>query len=107
VPPPATDKALNSGGEGIVEEEEEHFEELVVLDSSGRLQIPKDVLQQFSIHGRALMDITDEGILIRPVESENAEAPELVAQEQAEAGRLRQTGAIGGFFSRFRRKGRE
>ena len=69
--------ALNSGGDGIVEEHEEHFEELVVLDSAGRLQIPKDVLQQFSIHGRAILDITDEGILIRPVENENAEARSL------------------------------
>jgi len=101
------EEALNSGGEGIVEEEEEHFEELVVLDSSGRLQIPTDVLQQFSIHGRALMDITDEGILIRPVESEDAEAPELVAQEEAVARRIQQSGAIGGFFSRFRRKSKE
>ena len=99
------EEALNRGDEGIIEEEEEHFEELVVLDSSGRLQIPKDVLQQFSIRGRALLDITDEGILIRPVESENAEAPELVAQEQAATSRLRQTGAIGDFLSRFRRKG--
>ena len=98
------EEALNRGDEGIIEEEEEHFEELVVLDSSGRLQIPKDLLQQFSIRGRALLDITDEGILIRPVESENAEAPELVAQEQAATSRLRQTGAIGGFLSRFRRK---
>ena len=96
--------ALNSGGEGIIKEEEEHYEELVVLDSAGRLQIPKDVLQHFSIRGRALLDITDEGILIRPVESENAEAPELVAQEQAAVSRIRQASAIGGFFSRFRRK---
>ena len=96
--------SLNSGGDGIVEEHEEHFEELVVLDSSGRLQIPKDVLQQFSIQGRAMLDITDEGILIRPVEREDAEAPELVAQEEAVARRIQQSGAIGGFFSRFRRK---
>ena len=100
------EEALNRGGDGIVEEHEEHFEELVVLDSSGRLQIPKDVLQQFSIRGRAFLDVTDEGILIRPVENENAEAPELVAQEQAAASRIRQDNGIGGFFSRFRRKKR-
>ena len=63
-------------------------------------------MQQFSIHGRALLDVTDEGILIRPVENENAEAPELVAQEEAAARRIQQSGAIGGFFSRFRRKSR-
>lgn len=98
--------SLNRGGDGIVEEHEEHFEELVVLDSSGRLQIPKDVLEQFSIHGRATLDITDEGILIRPVDDETAAAPELVAQEQAAASRIRQNNGIGSFFSRFRLKKR-
>jgi len=98
--------SLNRGGDGIVEEHEEHFEELVVLDSSGRLQIPKDVLEQFSIHGRATLDITDEGILIRPVDDETAAAPELVAQEQAAASRIRQNNGIGNFFSRFRLKKR-
>lgn len=96
--------ALDSGGDGIVSEEEEHFEELVVLDSAGRLQIPKDVLQQFSIRGRAILDITDEGILIRPADEDTAEAPELVAQEEAAAARVQQSNGIGGIFSRFRRK---
>ena len=98
--------ALNSGGDGIIEEHEEHFEELVVLDSAGRLQIPKDVLQQFSIRGRALLEITDEGILIRPVENENAAAPELIAQEQAAVSHVRQANVLGEFFTRFRRKKR-
>jgi putative ABC transport system ATP-binding protein len=41
--------------------------EWVVLDSAGRLQVPKDYLQRFNIHRRAELELTDRGILIRPV----------------------------------------
>jgi putative ABC transport system ATP-binding protein len=41
--------------------------EWVVLDSAGRLQVPKEYLQQFNIQRRAELEITDRGILIRPV----------------------------------------
>jgi len=47
--------------------EEEVYEELVVLDSAGRLQIPKEYLQQLQIHDRARLELTEEGVLIRPV----------------------------------------
>ena len=66
----------------------EHFEELVVLDSAGRLQIPKEFLAQFAIKGRAILDVTDEGILIRAA-SEDRDAPELAAQERAKDERKR------------------
>ena len=41
------------------------FEELVVLDSAGRLQVPKEYLQRFKIRGRARLEPTEDGILIR------------------------------------------
>jgi putative ABC transport system ATP-binding protein len=41
--------------------------EWVVLDSAGRLQVPKDYLQRFNIQRRAELELTDRGILIRPV----------------------------------------
>jgi putative ABC transport system ATP-binding protein len=40
--------------------------EWVVLDSAGRLQVPKEYLQRFGIHRRAQLEATDDGILIRP-----------------------------------------
>jgi putative ABC transport system ATP-binding protein len=49
-----------------VGEEEEVFEELAVLDSAGRLQVPKEYLEHFDIKGRARLELTEEGILIRP-----------------------------------------
>ncbi len=55
---------------------EEAFEEVVLLDSAGRLQVPRDYLERLSIRGRVQLEMTDDGILIRPVESTNAPAPE-------------------------------
>ncbi|MEM7112253.1 MAG: ABC transporter ATP-binding protein [Chloroflexota bacterium] len=58
--------------ETAVSPEEEQFEELTVLDSAGRLQVPKDYLEQLNIQGRVRMEMTDDGILIKPVEGEEA-----------------------------------
>jgi len=52
------------------------FEELVVLDSAGRLQVPKEYLQRFKIRGRARLEPTEDGILIRP-------APESALEQAA------------------------
>ena len=47
----------------------EHFEELIVLDSAGRLQIPKSLREQLSIQNRVHMEATEDGLLIRPVQN--------------------------------------
>jgi putative ABC transport system ATP-binding protein len=64
-------------------EEKHHIEELVVLDSAGRLQIPREHLDQFGIRRRVRLEVTDEGILIRPPEHEER-APETAAHSAAE-----------------------
>jgi putative ABC transport system ATP-binding protein len=48
--------------------DEHHLVELAVLDSAGRLQIPREYLEQFQINRRVQLEITEEGILIRPPE---------------------------------------
>ena len=48
--------------------DEHHLVELAVLDSAGRLQIPREYLEQFHIKRRVQLEMTDEGILIRPPE---------------------------------------
>ncbi|MBE0695485.1 MAG: ATP-binding cassette domain-containing protein [Anaerolineaceae bacterium] len=45
---------------------EEVMEELTVLDSAGRLQIPKEYLQRSNIKTRVTLEITESGILIKP-----------------------------------------
>lgn len=53
-----------------VEETHPVFEELVVLDSAGRLQVPKAYREALGIGQRAAMELTDEGLLIRAVAEE-------------------------------------
>jgi putative ABC transport system ATP-binding protein len=57
----------NGDGADDQEVEEVTYEELVVLDAAGRLQVPRDYLEEFMIGDRARLEMTDEGILIRPV----------------------------------------
>ncbi len=92
------------GGENgtAPEQEEHHFEELVVVDRAGRLHIPKEYLEQFSIKGRAQLEMTENGILIRATEQDRVEVE--VTKKQESEGQN-----IGGLLGRFglRRKKNE
>jgi len=60
------------------------FQEFVVLDSAGRLQIPKELREQLGIGKRAQMELEDDCIVIRPVpgEDETQGAKRLTLEEQ-------------------------
>ena len=60
-----TGEPAGTPGDGAAAIEEE-LQELIVLDSAGRLQIPKDYLKQVNIKSRVTLEMTEEGILIRP-----------------------------------------
>ena len=82
------------------------FEEYVLLDAAGRLQVPREYLEQFNIQGRVHIEAVDDGILIRPVTSEemkNQSPPpsnEIVPEtDQTERRRLR------GWWKRLRGSG--
>lgn len=55
--------------EGSEQKGELGIHEVLLLDSAGRLQIPREHLEHFGIHRRAMLDLTDEGILIRKAPS--------------------------------------
>jgi ABC-type lipoprotein export system ATPase subunit/bifunctional DNA-binding transcriptional regulator/antitoxin component of YhaV-PrlF toxin-antitoxin module len=58
----------NGEGDGHEHAEGEHtFEELVMLDSAGRLQVPKEVRERYGIGDRVQMEETPDGLLLRPV----------------------------------------
>lgn len=65
-------RKTNGNGEEAQEahDEEEHFEELVVLDSVGRLQVPKTYRESLNIKNRVRMELVDDGVMIRPVSEE-------------------------------------
>jgi bifunctional DNA-binding transcriptional regulator/antitoxin component of YhaV-PrlF toxin-antitoxin module len=66
----------------------EHHVELSVLDAAGRVQLPREYLEQFNIKRRVLIETTAEGILIRRPEGEahsgeqGASSTEQVAVEE-------------------------
>jgi len=63
----------------------EHHVELAVLDSAGRLQIPREYLEQFNINRRVLIETVDDGILIRKPEGESHSGEQgLSSSEQVE-----------------------
>jgi putative ABC transport system ATP-binding protein len=62
----ATEKVRRTSSEGADPGVDTHVE-WVVLDSAGRLQIPREYLQRFDIQRRAELEVTADGILIRPV----------------------------------------
>ena len=49
------------------------FEELAILDSAGRLSLPRDYLDHFQIRRRVRLELVDNGILIRPAKVDHAE----------------------------------
>ena len=63
-------RRANGDGQAAEIHEEEHFEELVVLDSVGRLQVPKNYRDSLNITNRVRMELVDDGLMIRPVTDE-------------------------------------
>ncbi len=50
-------------------EQQEHLEELTVLDSVGRLQIPQALREQLAIQNRVQLEVTEDGLLIKPAQN--------------------------------------
>lgn len=77
----------NDEGQEETLQQEDIYHELVVLDSAGRLQVPKEYLEMFAIRGRAQLEVTEEGILIRPAQvTQEAQATKIAHREAETAG---------------------
>ncbi len=67
----------------------EQFQERAVLDLAGRVQLPRDYLLQRGIKSRAVVELVEEGILLRATGDETAgpllPTPELSMNEVADA----------------------
>lgn len=77
------------------------FHELIVLDSAGRLQVPKDYLARFNIKGRVQLEVLEEGILIRPApDTDHAEDAEALVTDLVQSKQVR---GLRGFLQRRQR----
>ena len=96
---PSKDESANQPTAG--QQWDEQFEELIVLDSAGRLQIPKAYREQLAIESRVEMEVTEQGLLIRAARNleETSSQREIQIGRQIRAG---ESGARAGLFSRFR-----
>jgi putative ABC transport system ATP-binding protein len=90
--------------EGVSQAEEEAYHEYVVLDSAGRLQVPREYLERFDIGDRVTLEVTDEGILIRPVAGREAEVAPLLAGLGGEEPPAPQRRGLRGWWARMREK---
>ena len=87
----------------LAERWDDHFEELIVLDSAGRLQIPKQYREQLGFENRVEMDVTEDSIIIRPAQNLEETSSQSEIQLEREI-RVGENGTRGGLMSRFRRK---
>lgn len=79
----ATETVRKSGAETTSGNAEDEFHELVILDSAGRLQIPKEYLERYQIKRRAQLEATERGVLVLPV-ADSRESPDPAATRKFE-----------------------
>jgi putative ABC transport system ATP-binding protein len=85
---------------------DEIYEEVVLLDSAGRLQVPREYLDQLNIKGRVYLELVDGGIFIRPAQA-SGPAAEKEAALEAGPGHGAEKRGLGGWWKRIRPSGRE
>ena len=90
-------------GAGAHEVTDDVFEELTVVDATGRLQIPKDYLTKFGIRGRARLEITEDGILVLPADRVSLDHVRDAGALSAGLAEARKARGISGFLSRLTR----
>ncbi len=89
-----------SNGDAPAEQQPTHeYEELVVVDRAGRLHIPKEYLEQFDIRGRAQLEVTEDGILIRSTKQDRVEQE--IARKTSVDTATQQAASVRGLFGRF------
>jgi ABC-type lipoprotein export system ATPase subunit len=76
------------------------YEELMMLDSAGRLQLPKELREKHGIARRIALEETPEGLLLRPVREQREAAHGLV---EPDAPPTRKPGPLARAVSLFRR----
>ena len=100
--------------EAVAAEPQVDYHEYVVVDYAGRLQLPREYLEAMGISDRAQVDLTDEGIVVRPARgvadasSQAARVSEVAEtwgpQQQSKDWRLRVADASRGLRGLLRQK---
>ena len=84
---------------------EDVYEEVVLLDAAGRLQVPREYLEKFNIKRRVYVEMIDNGILIRPAQpSQREQALMTAANEHIAAPEAR---GLRSLLNRFRKQDKD
>jgi len=99
----------DSADQVLEDDHESEFEELIVLDSAGRLQLPKDYLDQLAIQNRVRLELLNDGIMIRPVSNDvgkekDRAVPENTSQRNESKPDKAGSGLVRRAFRKFRAK---
>ncbi len=80
-------EGADENGEACPPEQVEHvsYREFVVLDSAGRLQVPQEYREMLNIGDRVELDLSEEGIIIRPVEGRGMESEGSTVEQQRQS----------------------
>ena len=87
----------------LEEQWEDDFEELIVLDSAGRLQIPKQYREELGFENRVEMEVAEDSIVIRPAKNLEGTASQGEIQLEREIP-TEETGARSSLLDLLRRK---
>jgi ABC-type lipoprotein export system ATPase subunit len=77
-----TVRAQRNARSGDEEADVEQFEELTMLDSAGRLQLPQIYRDALQIGDRARLELMEDGVMVRPVKRSEGE-PERASESSA------------------------
>jgi bifunctional DNA-binding transcriptional regulator/antitoxin component of YhaV-PrlF toxin-antitoxin module len=80
----AEEEAALGEGATAPAQEDVTYHEYVVVDNAGRLQLPGEYLEALGLAGRAEVELTDGGILVKPAQALD-DAPAQVARRAREA----------------------
>jgi len=99
---PTPEGAVEGEAQAEAKPQEMTFEEVVLLDSAGRLQVPREYLERLSIQRRVYVEMTDDGILIRPAAPSEREQA-LVAAVGPNVQAPEKESRLRGLLNRFRK----
>lgn len=91
--PDSVGSTSSAAPETIEKREHITLQEYVVLDSAGRLQIPKELRDELGIGKRAFLETGDNCIIIRPVVGQGEEGPKKLTLEEQIAALFTETPA--------------
>jgi putative ABC transport system ATP-binding protein len=95
-------RAAPAGSQDGKQLPEDIFEEVVLLDSAGRLQLPREYLESLNIKGRAHVELVKDGILVRPALASEQDLPITPLTEETEP--ASEARGLFGWWKRLRRE---